>query len=246
MTRTQVVCGEQVAFLKNNPDPCPLNFFKEYNYRKKLTAYNDYVLWLKKALQEDPDSEKLLELKRCLDNKKYKNDWKRYEEWKKNKNANVKKQKRDDNVSFDGQLSDELISKAKSDDDDSLVSQDSDSDKELINTDTLGYDRLVFLFNDSNKDVIVGKIDESTLEKESELPKARDKGPSKLIYADLLNAFRQYQNKIPQNHKQLSQDFANHVEWKCEPAPINIQNYFDNHCEKLDNTDENKHFDTNI
>ncbi|CAG8607730.1 7135_t:CDS:2 [Ambispora leptoticha] len=114
----------------------------------------------------------------------------------------------------------------------------------------------------------MGKIDENTLEEESKLPLASDKeDSSKFIREDVLNAFRKYQNKIPKTRKvftpaywgvldltreslyeckeitendlqQLSQDFANHVKWECEPPPINIQNYFDSHCEKLDNSDE--------
>ena len=37
-----------------------------------------------------------------------------------------------------------------------------------------GYDGLAFLFNDSNEDAIMGKIDENTLEEESKLPLASD------------------------------------------------------------------------
>ncbi|CAG8660218.1 11073_t:CDS:2, partial [Acaulospora morrowiae] len=155
------------------------------------------------------------------------------------------------------------------------ITTDNNSDgEELANT--LGYDGLAFLFNDSNEDAIMGKIDENTLEEESKLPLASDnKDSSKFIREDVLNAFRKYQNKIPKTRKvftpaywgvldltreslyeckeisendlqQLSQDFANHVKWECEPAPINIQNYFDSHCEKLDNSDENEYFDTNV
>ncbi|CAG8469939.1 12091_t:CDS:2, partial [Acaulospora colombiana] len=169
----------------------------------------------------------------------------------------------------------------ESNNDNPLIAQkhDSDSDEELADTleqDTLGYDGLALLFNDSNEDSIMEKIDENTHEEENKLPLASDdKDPSKLIREDVLNAFRKYQNKIPKTRKvftpaywgvldltreslsgckeitendlqQLSQDFANHVKWKCEPAPTSIQNYFHNHCEKLDNSDENKYFDTNI
>ena len=56
--------------------------------------------------------------------------------------------------------------------------------------------------------------------------------------------------EITENYlQQLSQDFADHIKWKCEPAPKDIQEYFDNHCKNLDNNDKNKnlgHFDTNI
>ncbi|CAG8809102.1 2810_t:CDS:2, partial [Racocetra fulgida] len=87
-----------------------------------------------------------------------------------------------------------------------------------------GYDGLVFLFNDSNEDTIMEKIDENTLEEESKLPLASGNkvksNPLQITKDDL---------------KQLSQDFADHIKWECDPAPKNIQNYFDNHCEKLDN-----------
>ncbi|CAG8624238.1 2439_t:CDS:2, partial [Paraglomus occultum] len=50
---------------------------------------------------------------------------------------------------------------------------DNNSDgEELANT--LGYDGLAFLFNDSNEDAIMEKIDENTLEEESKLPLASD------------------------------------------------------------------------
>ncbi|RHZ76755.1 hypothetical protein Glove_193g51 [Diversispora epigaea] len=58
MSKTREIREEQVNFLKNHPDPCPLNFFMEFKYRKKLSGYNDYILRLDKALQDDPTSEK--------------------------------------------------------------------------------------------------------------------------------------------------------------------------------------------
>ncbi|CAG8637254.1 796_t:CDS:2 [Paraglomus brasilianum] len=96
-----------------------------------------------------------------------------------------------------------------------------------------------------------------SLEEESKLPLASDnKDSSKFIHEDVpaywgvLDLTREslYEcREITENDlQQLSQDFANHVKWECEPAPINIQNYFDSHCEKLDNSDENKYFDTNV
>jgi len=53
----------------------------------------------------------------------------------------------------------------------SITDNNSDGE-ELANT--LGYDGLAFLFNDSNEDAIMGKIDENTLEEESKLPLASD------------------------------------------------------------------------
>ncbi|CAG8703520.1 5388_t:CDS:2 [Dentiscutata erythropus] len=94
----------------------------------------------------------------------------------------------------------------------------------------------------------------------------------------MLNAFQTYQNKIPKFRRvytpaywgvldltreslygckeitendlqQLSQDFADHIKWKCELASKDTQEYFNNSCEKLGNNDENKdlkHFDSNV
>ncbi|CAG8698143.1 9576_t:CDS:2, partial [Dentiscutata heterogama] len=57
-------------------------------------------------------------------------------------------------------------------------------------------------------------------------------------------------NELTENDlQQLSQDFADHVKWKCELAPKNFQDYFDSNCENLENNNENKdlkHFDLNI
>ncbi|CAG8737504.1 39705_t:CDS:2, partial [Gigaspora margarita] len=142
-----------------------------------------------------------------------------------------------------------------------------------------GYDGLVFLFNVSNEDKIIEKIDENTLEEERKLPLASDnKDQSISICDEVLNKFQKYQNKIPKIRKvytpaywgvldltreslygckeitendlqQLSQDFADHIKWKCELASKNIQDYFDSGCIELNNSDENKdlkHFDSNV
>ncbi|RHZ74319.1 hypothetical protein Glove_226g27 [Diversispora epigaea] len=149
--------------------------------------------------------------------------------------------------------------------------------RKLEDVELLGYDGLAFLFNDLNENAIMGKIDEDTLEEESKLPLASDnKGPSKFVCPNVLNAFQKYQDKIPKIRKvvtpaywgvldltreslygckeisendlqRLSQDFADHIKWKCEPAPKKIQDYFDSSCERLDSSDKDlKHFDTNI
>ncbi|RIB00610.1 hypothetical protein C2G38_2150799 [Gigaspora rosea] len=110
---------------------------------------------------------------------------------------------------FHGQLDDELVGEESSKTglgfDKNDVFLDSDSDEELTSTlekDTLGYDGLVFLFNDSNEDAIIGKIDENTLEEETRLPLASDiKNSSKFIRKDVLDAFRKYQNNIPKTRK---------------------------------------------
>ncbi|CAG8803214.1 42401_t:CDS:2 [Gigaspora margarita] len=152
MTKTQEVREEQVNFLKNHLDP---------------------------SLQE----EKLLDFKEGYDNSNYNNDWTRYEDWKKNREANekVKKRKWEAHVSFHEQLDDELVDKTGLDfgkNNNSLVFPDGNSDEELTSTlkkDTLGYDGLAFLFNDSNEDAIIGKIDENTLEEETRLLLKSDK-----------------------------------------------------------------------
>ncbi|CAG8716083.1 3182_t:CDS:2, partial [Gigaspora rosea] len=151
--------------------------------------------------------------------------------------------------------------------------------RKLCDDELPGYDGLVFLFNDSNEDKIIERIDENTLEEERKLPLASDnKDSSKFIFDEMLNAFQTYQNKIPKSRllytpaywgvldltreslygckeitendlQQLSQDFADHIKWKCELASKDIQDYFDSSCEKLGNRDENKdlkHFDLNV
>ncbi|CAG8449353.1 6672_t:CDS:2 [Acaulospora colombiana] len=164
--------------------------------------------------------------------------------------------------------------------DDEIIEENSTRKKRKLDDDELpGYDGLAFLFNDSNEDAIIERIDENTLEEESKLPFANDnKDSSEFTSEDVLNAFRKYQNKIPKTRRvftpaywgvidltkeslygcneitesdlqRLSQDFANHIKWKCESASKDIQDYFDSSCEKLDNSSENKdlkHFDSNV
>ncbi|CAG8645324.1 10732_t:CDS:10, partial [Ambispora leptoticha] len=121
-------------------------------------------------------------------------------------------------------------------------------------------------YDDSNEEAFMRKIDEDALDEKSKLPLANDnKDSSKFISGDVLNAFRKYQNEIPKTRRvftlygcneitegdiqHLSQDFANHIKWKCESASKDIQDYFDSSCEMLDNSSENKdlkHFDPNV
>ncbi|CAG8602570.1 6826_t:CDS:2, partial [Paraglomus occultum] len=110
MTRTQEVREEQTNFLKKHENPRPSNFFIEFKYRRKSTGQHDYKQQLDKALQDDPNSEKLLDLRRKY-NDDYKNDWARYEDWKKNKKVNetVKKRKRNAHATFHAQLDDDLV-----------------------------------------------------------------------------------------------------------------------------------------
>ena len=89
MPRSQEVREEQVKFLKTHPDPRPLNFFVEFKYRKRLSGYNDYSLCLDNALNDAPESEKLLDLRKNFNGEDYNDDWKQYEDWKKNKKVNI-------------------------------------------------------------------------------------------------------------------------------------------------------------
>jgi hypothetical protein len=46
---------------------------------------------------------------------------------------------------------------------------------------------------------------------------------------------------------QLSQDFADHIKWKCELAPKHFQEYFDGNCDYVDSNHEDlKKFDTYV
>jgi hypothetical protein len=75
--------------LLNHPEPTPLNFFIKFKFRSKKSANQDYEKRLKQAIQHDPSSKKLLDLKRRLDMGGYKNDWTHYEDRKDNRKANV-------------------------------------------------------------------------------------------------------------------------------------------------------------
>ncbi|RHZ52759.1 hypothetical protein Glove_457g86 [Diversispora epigaea] len=78
---------EQKSFLKNSKDPRPAYFFTKFKYRSKKSGYLDYGLRLREALQDDPTSEKLLNLKEKLDTYEYKDDWEEYEDEKNNRKA---------------------------------------------------------------------------------------------------------------------------------------------------------------
>jgi hypothetical protein len=87
--RTHEVREEQKYFLKNNCDPRPIKFFMRFNPRSKSTGIRDYELRLNDALQEDPYSENLLELKRNWEAGIYKDDWENYKDEKNNRKADV-------------------------------------------------------------------------------------------------------------------------------------------------------------
>ncbi|CAG8766616.1 8230_t:CDS:2 [Cetraspora pellucida] len=88
MPRTQEVREEQVKFLKTYPDPRPFMFGN--------------------ALKDAPESEKLLDLRKKFNGKEYNDDWKQYEDWKKNEKVNdkIKQRKREAHASFHTLLDD--------------------------------------------------------------------------------------------------------------------------------------------
>ncbi|CAG8500954.1 1428_t:CDS:2 [Acaulospora morrowiae] len=60
---------------ENHADPRPLNFFSKFKYRSSSNAHHECGLRLNLALQEAPDSKKLLNLRRKWDNDEYRDDW---------------------------------------------------------------------------------------------------------------------------------------------------------------------------
>ncbi|CAG8715280.1 4428_t:CDS:2 [Funneliformis caledonium] len=155
--------------------------------------------------------------------------------------------------------------------------KDTSANKRKLEDDQSDYcEGLKHLFDESNEDSIIENIDEKSLEEEDKLPPASgNKDPPK-IRTDVLNAFRIYQEKIPKIRRvftpaywgvldltkeslfgckeitendihQLSQDFADHIKWKCEPAPRNFQKYFDGNCDYVDSNHKDlKKFDTYV
>lgn len=60
-----------------------------FNYRSRPAAQRAYDLGLKRALQEAPALEKLINVKRNLENNEYSDDWDYYEDICEDKKANV-------------------------------------------------------------------------------------------------------------------------------------------------------------
>jgi len=87
--RSDKVREEQRNFLKNSEDPRPTKFFMKYKYRSKASGTFDYELRLREALKDDPNSDKLLSLKRKWENDEYMYDWDTYEDEKKNRKVDV-------------------------------------------------------------------------------------------------------------------------------------------------------------
>ncbi|RHZ82170.1 hypothetical protein Glove_113g63 [Diversispora epigaea] len=76
----------------------------------RLSALRDYELRLNQTLQEVPNSEKLLNLKRSWENREYRDDWAWYEDEKANRKADrkVKKRKLQAHVKFHENLDERL------------------------------------------------------------------------------------------------------------------------------------------
>ncbi|GBB93771.1 hypothetical protein RclHR1_22290002 [Rhizophagus clarus] len=108
--RTDKVREEQRNFLKNSEDPRPTKFFMKYKYRSKASGIFDYELRLREALKEEPNSDKLLSLKRKWENDEYMYDWDTYEDEKKNRKVDkkVKKIKRQAHSDFHSDLDNRL------------------------------------------------------------------------------------------------------------------------------------------
>ncbi|CAB4495109.1 hypothetical protein RhiirA5_493892 [Rhizophagus irregularis] len=101
---------QKINFLLNHSEPSPLNFFIRFKFRSKKAANHDYEKRLNQAIQHDPSSKKLLDLKGRLDMGGYKNDWTRYEDWRDNRKANskIKKKKRQAHIEFHSRLDNDL------------------------------------------------------------------------------------------------------------------------------------------
>ncbi|CAG8532821.1 23530_t:CDS:2 [Dentiscutata erythropus] len=107
----------QKSFLLNHINPRPSNFYGRFNYRSRSNALRDYELRLSQVLQEAPQSEKLLSLKRSWENHEYDDDWACYEDEKNIRKADkkVKRGKLKAHVAFNENLDKRLNIKKPSD-----------------------------------------------------------------------------------------------------------------------------------
>ncbi|CAG8529915.1 11542_t:CDS:2 [Paraglomus brasilianum] len=136
MTHSKTRRKEQRSYLLNHADPRPLNFFSRFKYRSSSNAHHSYGLRLNQALQEAPDSKKLLNLRRKWDNDEYRDDWACYKDSLEDRKANrkVKKRKREAHISFHEQLDDGLDGKSRQ-----TGNTTSDNDRELVNNDDTSF-----------------------------------------------------------------------------------------------------------
>ncbi|CAG8623575.1 10623_t:CDS:2 [Funneliformis mosseae] len=68
MTKIRELREKQSNFLRSCSSPCPLDFFKRFNFRSKSSANNNYKVGLKKRCERNLLPENLLEMKRKFDN----------------------------------------------------------------------------------------------------------------------------------------------------------------------------------
>ncbi|CAG8453334.1 776_t:CDS:10, partial [Ambispora leptoticha] len=126
------------------------------------------------------------------------------------------------------------------------------------------------LFDEAHEDELVESINKSILGEEITLPVSDD--TSRQEFHSISDKFKKYRNKIPKTHRiitlgywgvfdltqeslyeckefsqseidEISQDFANHIQWSPKPTPKNLQKYFDSNCDPVnleDNEDKEK------
>ncbi|CAG8441876.1 2911_t:CDS:2, partial [Scutellospora calospora] len=144
---------------------------------------------------------------------------------------------------------------------------------EKINDDDEFLENIGLLFNESNEESIIEKVDESSLLDEIRLPSVNINN-EELLETNIIEEFSKYQKKIPKTRKaltpaywgildltkeslkdsgindmdiqKLSQDFSNKIGWNGITAPKEIQEYFDGNCVDVNNIDVIKKLDRNI
>ncbi|CAI2199695.1 15331_t:CDS:2, partial [Funneliformis geosporum] len=128
----------------------------------------------------------------------------------------------------------------------------------------------------SNEESIIEKVDENSLLDEIRLPSVNINNKTSEEFPDtnIIEAFNEYQKKIPKTRKtltpaywgildltkeslknsgikdmdiqKLSQDFSNKIGWNGVTVPKEIQVYFDRNCVDVDNIDVIKKLDRNV
>ncbi|CAG8664475.1 7970_t:CDS:10 [Ambispora leptoticha] len=159
------------------------------------------------------------------------------------------------------------------------IREDSQSDdlfKKINEDDEEFLENVGLLFNESNEESIIEKVDENSLLDEVRLPSVNinNKTSEEFLDTNTIEAFSEYQKKIPKTRKaltpaywgildltkeslknsgikdmaiqKLSQDFSNKIGWNDVTAPKEIQEYFDRNCVDVDNIDVIKKLDRNV
>ncbi|CAI2188276.1 15327_t:CDS:10, partial [Funneliformis geosporum] len=143
------------------------------------------------------------------------------------------------------------------------------------NVDEESLENAILLFNESNEESIIEKVDINLLMDEIRLPDINDRTPEEFLDTNLIESFRKYQKKIPKARKiltpaywgvldltkeslknsgiqnedieKLSRDFSNKIGWNIEVIiPNEVRKYFDNNCENIDKNEAVKRLDINI